>query len=150
MCRNIELVDVPLAGKRFTWFRPSETSLSRLDHFLVSLKWLEQWPHSVHQVLDREFSDHFPVILKHLSQEWGPKPFRVLNCWHKDPRFRKFIEESSGGLVAHGPCVVILKEKSKKFIILMKKWNLEIFGDLNAKKKEVILKMNQLDQKAEN
>lgn len=147
---SMELVDVSLVGKRFTWFRPNGTSMSRLDRFLVSLEWLEQWPHSVQQVMDRDFSDHCPVILKHMNQDWGPKPFRVLNCWHKDPRFRKFIAESWGGLVAHGPGVVVLKEKLKKLKVLMKNWNLETFGDLNAKKKVVISRMNQLDQMAEN
>ncbi|XP_057418079.1 uncharacterized protein LOC130712263 [Lotus japonicus] len=84
---SMGLVDVPMTRRRFTWFRPNGSAMSRLDRCLISLEWLALWPYSVQHILDRDISDHCPVVLKHLNQEWGPKPFRVLNCWHSDIRF---------------------------------------------------------------
>jgi hypothetical protein len=33
------LIDLPLWGRRFTWFRRDERSMSRLDRFLLSESW---------------------------------------------------------------------------------------------------------------
>lgn len=33
---DFELVDVPLLGKKFTWYRSDSSSMSRLDRFLLS------------------------------------------------------------------------------------------------------------------
>lgn len=146
---SMELVDIPMSGKNFTWFRPNGSSMSRLDRCLVTLAWLDSWPHCVQHVLDREFSDHCPIVLKHMDQEWGPKPFRVLNCWLKDPRFHKFVEDGWNGLVINGSSSYVLKEKLKQLKVMMKKWNTEVFGNLGVKKKEVVLRMKELDQIAE-
>ncbi|XP_020237260.1 uncharacterized protein LOC109816599 [Cajanus cajan] len=37
--RDMELIDVPLVGKRFTWFRSDGSMMSRLDRVLVSESW---------------------------------------------------------------------------------------------------------------
>jgi hypothetical protein len=34
--RHLELVDVPLLGRQFTWFHPNGSSMSRLDRVLLS------------------------------------------------------------------------------------------------------------------
>ena len=59
------LVDLPLVGGNFTWSNSREVaSRSRLDRFLLSADWEEnflsvyQWP------LSRLLSDHFPILLK--------------------------------------------------------------------------------------
>jgi hypothetical protein len=38
---NLELVDMPLIGKRFMWFHPNGISLSRLDKVLISQAWFD-------------------------------------------------------------------------------------------------------------
>lgn len=122
---------------------------SRLDRCLVSLGWLDKWQNSVQHVLNREFSDHSPIVVKHLNQEWGLRPFRVLNCRLSDSRFRHFVESSWRELVVRGVGSFVLKEKLKLLKTKLRKWNSEIFGDLNLRKKESIEKLNLLDQKAE-
>jgi hypothetical protein len=37
---DLELVDMPLLGRRFTWFHPNGVSMSRLDRVLLSEEWL--------------------------------------------------------------------------------------------------------------
>ncbi|XP_057444792.1 uncharacterized protein LOC130737039 [Lotus japonicus] len=119
----MELVDIPLTGKKFTWVRPNGSAMSRLDRCLVSLGVLDVWPQCVQQVLDREFSDHCPVLLKQLNYEWGPRPFRVINCWLDDPRFAPFVKESWKAIDVQGQGIFIMKEKLKLLKAKLKQWN---------------------------
>lgn len=145
---DMELVDVLVTGKKYTWYRPNGSSMSRLDRFLVSMDWLVSWPHCIQQVMEQEFPNHCPVVLKLLNQEWGPKPFRVLNSWHNDPRFRGFVEKSWKSLVVHGNGAFIMKEKLKLLKSLLKQWNSEVFGNLITKRNDVVVRMNALDVRA--
>lgn len=60
---NMELVETPFIGRNFTWYRPNGTTMSRLDRVLVSPDWLSQWPSCVQEILNRDISDHCPVLL---------------------------------------------------------------------------------------
>lgn len=91
---QMELLDIPISDRRFTWFRPNGKSMSRIDRFLISGAWLSCWPESSQLVLDRDFSDHCPLLLRCVIRDWGPKPFRTLNCWMQDPRFKGFVEKT--------------------------------------------------------
>ncbi|GKV46677.1 hypothetical protein SLEP1_g53653 [Rubroshorea leprosula] len=37
------LIDLPLIGRKYTWYHSNGTSMSRLDRFLVSEEWLLNW-----------------------------------------------------------------------------------------------------------
>lgn len=43
-------------------------------------------------VLDRTYSDHCPLLLKESIMDWGPKPFKVFDCWLKDNNFEEFVK----------------------------------------------------------
>jgi hypothetical protein len=38
----MELIDVPVVGKKFSWYSADGTSMSRLDHFLLSEKFIDK------------------------------------------------------------------------------------------------------------
>lgn len=40
---EMNLINLPLLERKFTWIRPNGSSLSRLDSFFVSESWLEHW-----------------------------------------------------------------------------------------------------------
>ena len=61
---ELEVVEVPWVGKKFTWFRPNRAARNKLDRFLVSPEWLDKWPGSTQHTLDRNFSDHCPILLR--------------------------------------------------------------------------------------
>ena len=77
---ELEVMEVPWLGRKFTWYRPKGASRSRLDRFLVSHEWLVRWPSSIQATLARNFSDHCPIVLRSKVIDWGPKPFRVMDC----------------------------------------------------------------------
>lgn len=76
--------------------------MSRLDRFLLSEEWIQTWGVVAQWALNRDVSDHCPIILKMDSQNWGPKPFRFINCWLEHKGFKKMVEEiwrsKSGGV----------------------------------------------------
>ncbi|MCI04316.1 DUF4283 domain protein, partial [Trifolium medium] len=76
-----ELVDLPLIGRKFTWSRIDGSSMSRIDRFLLSEEWCMQWPNSSQWCLEKGLSDHCPILLQDEVKNWGPRPFRMLNCW---------------------------------------------------------------------
>jgi len=38
---NMELVDIPCIGRKYTWYIPNGKAKSRLDRFLMSFEWLQ-------------------------------------------------------------------------------------------------------------
>ena len=91
---ELEVEEVPWVGKKFTWFRPNGTAKSKLDRVLVSPEWLSKWPGSFQSTLTRNFSNHCPVLLRSKNTDWGPKPFRLLDCWLSDKSFEKMVKDS--------------------------------------------------------
>lgn len=146
---GMELLDIPLIGRRFTWMKPNGLQMSRLDRILVTSTWIDSWPGFSQEVLPRDISDHCPLLLRNSNQNWGPKPFRFLNCWFDDPRFKGFVLDTWRGFQIDGWGAYVLKEKLKNLKTCLNKWNIETFGDLNRRKKEIVEKINELEKKAE-
>jgi hypothetical protein len=110
---TMDLVDLPLLGRRFTWFHPNGRSMSRIDKFLVSEEWSDVWGVCSLWVLPRDISDHCPLILKKDNFDWGPRPFRFNNYWLEHKNFKKIVEETWRNHNVSGWMGHILKEKLK-------------------------------------
>jgi hypothetical protein len=54
--------------------------MSRIDRFLFSESWNNEWPTCKQWCLDKGLSDHFPIMHCEYRKNWGPKPFRILSC----------------------------------------------------------------------
>lgn len=78
---EMELVDIPLSGRTYTWYRPNGQAQSRIGRFLLSRGWLQTWSNCAQLALDRDISDHCTLLLRCVILDWGPKSIRVLNCW---------------------------------------------------------------------
>ncbi|XP_028121642.1 uncharacterized protein LOC114318872 [Camellia sinensis] len=81
---SLELVDIPMLGRRYTWGNCQ--IWSRIDRFLVNLEWMEWYKYKVWG-LSRLFSDHSPILLMEDDRDWGPKPFKFINAWVLHPNF---------------------------------------------------------------
>jgi endonuclease/exonuclease/phosphatase family metal-dependent hydrolase len=90
---NNELVDLPLCGRQYTWYRGDGLSMSRLDRFLLSESWCHAYPNCIQAALPRTLSDHCPIQLTIDDQNWGPKPLRMLKCWADFPGYKEFVRE---------------------------------------------------------
>ncbi|KAH1209620.1 hypothetical protein GmHk_15G044100 [Glycine max] len=104
---DLELIGMPLVGRKFTWFRPNGMARSRIDKVLVSMDCLN-----------------------------GPKPFKFFDWWLNNKKFHKFIEESWWAMEVHGYGAFVLKEKINMLKNSMKVWNVNEFGCLEKRLRE--------------
>ncbi|XP_071728625.1 uncharacterized protein [Rutidosis leptorrhynchoides] len=59
-----KLVEIPLGGRRFTRISDDGVKFSKLDRFLVSDKLSQHWSNLMVVALEREKSEHCPIVLK--------------------------------------------------------------------------------------
>ncbi|GMI85747.1 hypothetical protein HRI_002244000 [Hibiscus trionum] len=74
---KLRLLDPPLYGGKFTWSNLRDPpSFSRLDRFLISSEVAALWPDFLQQSFPRGLSDHNPVYISVVGDNWGPKSFK--------------------------------------------------------------------------
>jgi hypothetical protein len=61
---DLNLVDLPLLGRHFTWFHANGLSMSLIDRVLVSLDWIQLCVNVSLWVCPRDVSDHCPLVVK--------------------------------------------------------------------------------------
>lgn len=145
---DMKLIDLPVLGKLFTWFKPDGSAMSRIDRFLLLEGWLTKWSRAALWIGERDVSDHCPIILKGECLNWGPKPFRFNSCWLQHVNFKSFVEESWADLRVVGRNIYCFKEKLKLLKARIKVWNVEVFGNLDTQLKHLVQDLNELDAKA--
>jgi exonuclease III len=111
---GFEVVDVPVTGKKFTWISSDGLAMSRLDRFLLSEGFIEKGGITNQRVGDRDISDHCPIWLECSTLNWGPKPFKFLNCWLQHPEFFSFVKDVWEKTIIQGKSAFVLKEKNEK------------------------------------
>ncbi|KAH1209142.1 hypothetical protein GmHk_15G043746 [Glycine max] len=110
---TMELGDIPMIGRKFTWYKAGGLARSILDRMVVLSSWLDLWPSSSQFILNRDISGHCPLVLKHKIINWGPKPFKVLNARLKERDFTKFVHQVYGNTHIYGWGAFKLKGKLK-------------------------------------
>ncbi|GAU32416.1 hypothetical protein TSUD_221050 [Trifolium subterraneum] len=78
---NMEVIDIPVTGKKYSWFSANGVAMSRLDQFLLSEGFMEKGGISTQWIGDCDISDDCPIWLICSNLNWGPKPFKLNNCW---------------------------------------------------------------------
>ncbi|GKV34368.1 hypothetical protein SLEP1_g42745 [Rubroshorea leprosula] len=143
------LVDLKLANRRFTWYRPDGSAMSRLDRVLMSDELCNLGKEWVQQGLKRTVSDHCPIMVKTSTADWGPKPFRVFDAWQQHPQFRKAVEDKWKELNVEGYAGYRCLKKLKRLKEFLKGWNKEVFGNMEAQFSNVAETVERLDLKNE-
>ncbi|GJW89042.1 RNA-directed DNA polymerase, eukaryota [Tanacetum coccineum] len=95
----VNLIDLPLEGYSFTWSHKSAMKMSKLDRFLVSEGLTSLFPCLSALCLDKNLSDHRPILMRELIMDYGPTPFRIYHPWFSKEGFDKLVEDSWNKLV---------------------------------------------------
>ena len=99
---NNELEDLKIGGKNFTWFNKKCTKMSRLDRILISNGVGNIWENLEVIAETRRFSDHTPLVLKQISRNYGPIPFKFYNSWIAEADFMEVVTHAWAGFILDG------------------------------------------------
>jgi hypothetical protein len=143
--RNMDLEDLPVLGRKFTWSHPNGSSVSRIDRVLVSEGWLSNWGYPSLWVLPRTVSDHCPLVLRYNGMDWGPRPFRFNNFWLTNSSFKGLVVESWRTQNCSGWMGHVLKEKLKGLKASIREWNKDVYGAVDTKILLLVEDINELD-----
>ncbi|XP_058784169.1 uncharacterized protein LOC131658938 [Vicia villosa] len=129
----MELVDLPTIGGKFTWIKSNGKTMSRLDRFLLSESFIEEWKVDGQHIGERDVSDHASIWLKDNRKDWGPKPFKFNNMWFKHEDFDLFVEEEWKRINFKGRGDFCLNEKLKTLKNRISWWNKNVYGWIDLK-----------------
>ncbi|MCH82498.1 cysteine-rich receptor-like protein kinase, partial [Trifolium medium] len=144
---NNTLIDLPLCGRKYTWFKGDGRSMSRLDRFLLSGEWCLTWPNCTQAVRMRGLSDHCPLVLAADEEDWGPRPLRMLKCWKDVPGYQLFVREKWNSFQIDGWGGFVLKEKLKWIKTALKDWHSSHIQNLPSRIESLKDRMAVLDEK---
>ncbi|GKV51190.1 hypothetical protein SLEP1_g57860 [Rubroshorea leprosula] len=147
--READLIDIPLVGRKFTWYQASGQYMSRIDRFLLSEGWLSKWSDTRQWGLRRTISDHCPILLKFQQVDWGPKPFRFFDAWLKMEGCRELIREVWSKAEIEGWAGYRLKEKMKLTKEALRKWSKDSTLDIERKISNAAAEIDWIDRKGE-
>jgi len=85
-------------------------------------------------------------MLRSTLVDWGPKPFRILDCWLSDNSFKETIHNCWTSNQQPGWGSYVLKEKIKRLKQSLKSWNKGKFGDTLKKVKIIEEELNKLEE----
>ncbi|KAJ0693696.1 putative Endonuclease/exonuclease/phosphatase superfamily [Helianthus annuus] len=109
-------------GGSFTYISDNGTKLSKLDRYLVCLGFKERWPNAAVIALEREASDHRPIVLSTVQSDFGHIPFRFFNSWFEFPGFLDYVLQRSNMFHFSGPADLALAIKLRWLKNNIKAW----------------------------
>jgi hypothetical protein len=131
------LMDIPLVGENFTWSNNRDSlSWSRIDRFLLSPDWEAQFLDVSQRRLPRILLDHFPLLLDCGVVVRSSRYFKFENMWLKSEGFVEQVKQWWTSYNFQGSPSFILASKLKALKTDMKKWNEEVFGNIEKQKKD--------------
>ncbi|XP_026442635.1 uncharacterized protein LOC113342252 [Papaver somniferum] len=137
------LFEADSLGSKFTWTNGQSGGgriLSNLDRAIINEPWLAKFLNWRCKALPREVSDHSTLIgYPFVSPRPRRAPFRIQKMWFMHPDFLRMVEASWNAPVYGNPDF-IFPFKLKRLKEVMKLWNQQVFGNVNARLKQAQLK----------
>ncbi|RYQ86962.1 hypothetical protein Ahy_B10g106568 [Arachis hypogaea] len=135
---DMELIDLALNDRKYTWFRGQ--SCSHIDRSLVSLGWLDAYLETRLRGGPRGLSDHCPLIMEDSRKFDGPRPFQSLDSWFTHEGFLRMVKEEWRGLGN-----IQFLEKMKALLVILRIWHKQYFGNMNERIKSFETEIQKVD-----
>ncbi|GJU55544.1 RNA-directed DNA polymerase, eukaryota [Tanacetum coccineum] len=147
---NLNLIDVPLGGYRFTWTDKWASKMSKLDRYLISECTLESFPNITGLILEKGIPDHRPILLKESVVDYGPTPFRLYHSWLNIDGFQKMVVDTWNSYDSgESDGIISFKKKLQNLKHVIRAWNLSKRAADNSLKKEHTTILSQVDAKVD-
>ncbi|XP_074265737.1 uncharacterized protein LOC141588181 [Silene latifolia] len=130
--QDMELIALPLIERKFTWVNCRVAN--QIDKAFINCSWLTHFPNTKLWPLPKLVSDHYPLLVECDKIKGVIRPFRSMDAWLHCPGFKDLIKsewENMGDAPFH--------EKMKEIVGPIRKWNRNVFGDINVRTEELIL-----------
>ncbi|XP_071739945.1 uncharacterized protein [Rutidosis leptorrhynchoides] len=133
----MQLIDVPLGGKKFTRICDNGVKFSKLDRFLVSENFYNTWGNVSALALERKLLDHCPIVLRDREIDYGPKPTKIFDEWLIGEESKKVVEDAWSRTVDGCRYNCIFRNKLKNVKLALKQWSKSTFGSLDKEIEEL-------------
>ena len=139
------MIDIGFLRPQFTWTNRREVQAliqKRIDRVFVNPSWCLLYPEAKVVHLTRCHSDHCLVMLQVLPRapRQGNRPFKFQTCWLSDPTFPYVVSQAWRHPYA-------LEEAIKHFTRDVTNWNKMQFGNIFARKKNIMARLNGIWRK---
>ncbi|KAL9669524.1 hypothetical protein QQ045_007071 [Rhodiola kirilowii] len=140
--------DAGFKGNSYTWSNNQEGEgeiWERLDRCLVNGLTMSEYPNLEVQHLARIYSDHYPLLLNlNGAGSRRKSTFRFLGAWTDHANFHEIVK-NTWIEKAHKNPLLNLALKLKKLRGVLRKWNWDIFGDVNRKVKHLTQRVLEME-----
>ena len=90
--RRNKLEDVRMGGSKFTRVSDDGKKFSKLDRFLITRSFEDQWRNIGARTLERKWPDHTPILLSDKEGDFGPVPFKFFDVWLSDSKVDEVVK----------------------------------------------------------
>ncbi|XP_071694353.1 uncharacterized protein [Rutidosis leptorrhynchoides] len=143
------LIEIAISGRKFTRISDDGLKLSKLDRFLVTDKFISLWDDLSIIALDRDLSDHCPLVLQDKVIDYGPKPFKVFDEWFNCIGVDSVIMEARNQPIRGSRKDCNFRDKLKNVKSALRDWSKENFGKLDSEINSLSKKAMEWELKAE-
>ncbi|XP_071694365.1 uncharacterized protein [Rutidosis leptorrhynchoides] len=143
------LIKIPINGKKFTRISDDGVKFSKLDWFLVSDDFLSLWEDLSIVSLERNLSDHCPLVLRDMVLDYGPRPFKVSDEWFNCVEVDKIIRQAWNQPIKGNRKECAFMDRLKNVKMALKSWSFKSFGSLDSKINELKKEAMEWELKAE-
>nr|GEV39388.1 putative RNA-directed DNA polymerase, eukaryota, reverse transcriptase zinc-binding domain protein [Tanacetum cinerariifolium] len=141
------LKELTLDGYSFTWAYKSASKMSKLDRFLISEGILVAFPQILAFCLDRHLSDHRSILIREVSIDYGPTPFRFFHSWLHMEGFDEMIKREWSSMVFHNDNnFVKFKLKLQQLKKVIRTWNQNSNKGINVEITKLKTKLGEIDK----
>ncbi|XP_030924591.1 uncharacterized protein LOC115951550 [Quercus lobata] len=140
-CMNeCQMMDLVFSGPKFTWTNKRELGgliQCRLDRVWANPNWKSYFLEANVTHLARVNSDHYPLLLNLCPNltNTSNRPFRFQLMWLSHHDFPAIVRESSAGMEDN------LVGAITRFTHKAQTWNKEVFGNIFARKRQIIARL---------
>ncbi|KAL9666254.1 hypothetical protein QQ045_000580 [Rhodiola kirilowii] len=139
--------DAGYKGNPFTWSNNqngADRIWERLDRALLNGLTLAEFPRLQVSHLEQICSDHCPLLIELRTRQENIAFFHYQGVWETHSGFTSTVCGCWEGSMHHDP-LINFGLKLKRLRLVLRKWNWEVFGDIRANMRGLLLKINVLE-----